>query len=55
METYPISKYVGEFPLGKWIFVKEFEGSLADAKEECFRLQAEEPDWNTRYCIWDDR
>jgi hypothetical protein len=54
-KKYCISKYVGEFPLRKWIFVKEFEGTLSDAKEECSRLQKEDSNQNTTYYIWDNR
>jgi hypothetical protein len=53
-ETYPISKYIGTYPNGYWVFVKEFEGTYADALKEAKKLQETDVD-KGKYSIWDDR
>jgi hypothetical protein len=53
-ETYPISKYIGTYPNGYWVFVKEFEGTYAEAINEAKKLQETDVD-KGKYSIWDDR
>lgn len=55
---YPISKYVGTFPKGEWVFVKEILGTYEDAIKEAYRLQISDPKTGRKknhYRIWDDR
>lgn len=52
---YPISKYVGSFPAGRWEFVKTIETTtLAEAYEEASKLQEADRD-ASQYRIWDCR
>ena len=53
-KEYPISKYVGKYPNGKWIFVKYYEGTYEEALKEAVRLQSIDSQHN-QYKIWDDR
>jgi hypothetical protein len=50
---YPISKYVGKYPNGKWVFIKEVKGSYEDAMKEAAVLQKKDP--KNAYRIWDER
>jgi len=55
---YPISKYVGKHPKGKWIFVKYFDGTYEDALNEAKKLQLKNPKTKNKtnaYRIWDNR
>ena len=52
--SYPISKYIGTYPNGYWVFVKDVEGTYADALKEAKRLQETDLD-KAKYSIWDDR
>lgn len=52
-DNWPISKYIGQFPNGKWEFIKEFDGTLKEAGEEAIRLQM--ADEAAQYRIWDCR
>lgn len=57
-EEYPISKYVGSFPKGEWVFVKMFDGKYEDALKEIENLQLINPKTGrkkNRYRIWDER
>jgi hypothetical protein len=57
-KTYPISKYVGKHPKGKWMFVKDFIGTYEECGVELRRLQQEDPKTgrkDNQYRIWDDR
>jgi hypothetical protein len=57
MKTWPISKYVGTFPKGEWIFVKKFSGSYENALIEATRLQKEDPKTGRKknhYRIWEN-
>ncbi len=47
---FPISKYVGKHPNGRWEFIKEFEGTYEEAMKEAGRLSVNE---NDLYRIWD--
>ena len=53
-DTYPISKYIGTYPNGYWVFVKDVEGTYADALKEAKKLQETDKD-KGKYSIWDDR
>ena len=41
--TYPISKYIGNFPNGEWEFVKDFQGTYEEALKEIIQLQLNDP------------
>jgi hypothetical protein len=53
-ETYPISKYIGTYPNGYWVFVKDVEGTYEEALKEAKKLQETDTD-KAKYSIWDDR
>jgi hypothetical protein len=55
---WPISKYVGTFPKGEWIFVKNFSGTHEDAIKECLKLEMTYPKTGRKknhFRIWDQR
>jgi hypothetical protein len=58
-KTYhPISKYIGEFPKGNWVFVKYFLGTYEECCEEACRLQLKDPKTGRKknyYKVWDER
>jgi len=57
VKKFPISKYVGTFPKGEWVFVKDFSGSYKDALLEAIRLQNKDPKTGRKknhYRIWNN-
>ena len=55
-QKYPISKYVGKFPTGEWIFVKYVNGTYEDALQEARKLQLQDPKTGKKineYRIWE--
>lgn len=54
-DKFPISKYVGKFPKGEWIFVKYLKGTYEDALIEAGKLQLQDPKTGRKinhYRIW---
>ena len=57
IHNWPISKYIGSFPKGKWEFVKDVRGTYEEALEEALRLQVIDPKTGKKhnhYKIWDE-
>jgi hypothetical protein len=52
-ETWPISRYIGEFPKGQWGFVEEFSGSEEKFRQRIDELQKGDPE--ALYRLWDCR
>jgi hypothetical protein len=50
-EKFPISKYVGIYPYGHWVFVKEFEGTYEESLDETKKLRDTDP-YKLKYNIW---
>jgi hypothetical protein len=57
MKLYPISRYVGKFPKGKWEFVEEFRGTYAEAVARLRELVKADGrgELAVQYRFWDNR
>lgn len=58
VKSWPISKYIGNFPNGEWKFVKNYRGTYEKALDEIFLLQSDDPKTGRKknhYRIWDQR
>ena len=56
--SHPISKYIGKFRKGYWVFVKDFEGTYDETLKEISNLclaDREAGREEGQYRIWDDR
>ena len=51
--TWPISRYAGTWPTGKWEFAREFSGTLDEARLLAKALENEHRDGS--YRIWNCR
>ena len=55
MQKIPISKYVGKYPNGNWMFVKYFNGTYENALKEAGKLQLQDPKTGRKtnhYRLW---
>lgn len=52
-EKHPISKYIGIFPNGHWVFIEEVIGTYAQTMARAQELQEQDPE--NAYRIWDPR
>lgn len=52
IQVWPISRYVGKFPHGRWEFVEHFKGSEEEFQKRLLKLQEDDP--ANQYRLWDE-